>query len=131
MPKTFTELVPPRYAGGPVVIINTHLSRCDALVVYGSAEPIVHVPLPDLTLELLRGMWLCFAQALNVAGVRRHKYAGSGVGHGNSESLDDPGRGAINPRRYANRRGLILIVLEVLWRTVVQPILTAIESEVA
>ncbi|KAG9083172.1 hypothetical protein FRC07_013995 [Ceratobasidium sp. 392] len=38
---------------GPVVIINTHRSRCDALIVLPQCEDVVHVPLTTLSQEKL------------------------------------------------------------------------------
>lgn len=46
-PKKLSQLAP-ACTSGPVVIINVHEMRCDALVMYGPGSNILHVPLPEL-----------------------------------------------------------------------------------
>ncbi|KAG9125454.1 hypothetical protein FRC07_007520 [Ceratobasidium sp. 392] len=41
---------------GPIVMINTHSTRCDALIILPQAEDIIHVPLPRLSEEKLTCM---------------------------------------------------------------------------
>ncbi|KAI0026417.1 CHAT domain-containing protein, partial [Vararia minispora EC-137] len=125
LPKTLAELIPPHRTDGPVVIINVDWSRCDALVVYGFAEPIVHVPLPNLTYTFAENMRLCFTQSLREAHVRRREGA-------DGEAVDsgppDP-RGAI-PFKY-RVDSLIAGVLKDLWLRIVQPVLERIEEKLA
>ncbi|KAI0026992.1 CHAT domain-containing protein, partial [Vararia minispora EC-137] len=128
LPKTLAELIPPHRTDGPVVIINVHWSRCDALVVYGSAEPIVHVPLPNLTFKFAENMRLCFIQSLREAHVRRREGAdGEAVDSGLVQDHHD--RGAI-PFKY-RVDFLIAGVLRDLWLRVVQPVLERIEEKLA
>ncbi|KIJ38231.1 hypothetical protein M422DRAFT_231344 [Sphaerobolus stellatus SS14] len=51
-PKKVSQLVDAS-TDGPVVIINVHASRCDALVLhcYNPLEPILHVPLQEFSVE--------------------------------------------------------------------------------
>ncbi|CAE6405431.1 unnamed protein product [Rhizoctonia solani] len=46
-PKKASELVKSAQSG-PVVVINVHKSRCDALILLPNATEILHVPLPNL-----------------------------------------------------------------------------------
>ncbi|CUA77661.1 Toll-like receptor 8 [Rhizoctonia solani] len=46
-PKKASELVKAAQSG-PVVVINVHKSRCDALIMFPNETDIVHVPLPNL-----------------------------------------------------------------------------------
>ncbi|KAJ7476610.1 CHAT domain-containing protein [Mycena latifolia] len=53
LPKPYTTL---RQASlnGPIVILNSHKASCDGMIIlYSTSEPI-HVPLPQVTLELLK-----------------------------------------------------------------------------
>ncbi|KAI0084232.1 CHAT domain-containing protein [Irpex rosettiformis] len=54
LPKTLSQLAG-ACVSGPVVVINAHKSRCDALVLYGAGD-IAHVPLPDLSLPLAKAI---------------------------------------------------------------------------
>ncbi|KAI0083205.1 CHAT domain-containing protein [Irpex rosettiformis] len=48
-PKTLSQLAG-ACTSGPVVVINVHKSRCDALVLYCAGD-VVHIPLPELSLS--------------------------------------------------------------------------------
>jgi len=41
---------------GPVVIVNAHKARCDALVLQPHSSQVLHVPLPDLQISALQEM---------------------------------------------------------------------------
>ncbi|KAI0085981.1 CHAT domain-containing protein [Irpex rosettiformis] len=53
-PKTLSQLAS-ACASGPVVVINVHESRCDALVLCRAGD-IVHIPLPELSLSRAMGI---------------------------------------------------------------------------
>ncbi|KAI0083486.1 CHAT domain-containing protein [Irpex rosettiformis] len=53
-PKTLSQLTG-ACASGPVVVINVHKSRCDALVLYHAGD-VVHIPLPELSLSRAMGI---------------------------------------------------------------------------
>ncbi|KAI0027844.1 CHAT domain-containing protein, partial [Vararia minispora EC-137] len=131
MPRTFAELIPPQRTDGPVVIINVHSFRCDALVVYGSAELIIHIPLSNLTFELVEDMCLRFTLSLKEAGVRERERVDDEVADSDPQSPNR--RGAISPSRAPKRYAgsLILDVLKDLWTFVVQPVLERIEIKLA
>ncbi|EUC65932.1 aromatic di-alanine and TPR containing protein, putative [Rhizoctonia solani AG-3 Rhs1AP] len=51
-PKRFFELLPAAQ-NGPVVLINTYLSRCDALVVQTGHNDVMTIPLPNISYHRL------------------------------------------------------------------------------
>ncbi|KAG9092338.1 hypothetical protein FRC07_011688, partial [Ceratobasidium sp. 392] len=85
---------------GPIVIINTHSARCDALIILPQAEDMIHVPLPTFSEEKLTYM------RTQCAAFSRH----GGEVH--------PGRGVTNRRPQD-----ALEPLASLWSDVVEPVL--------
>jgi hypothetical protein len=83
---------------GPVIIINMHETRCDALVLLPHPSCISHVPLPGLRLSVLRQMPQLEGSMRRADVIQRH-YADSAI---NTESPD---------------------VLEWLWRYMAEPVL--------
>jgi hypothetical protein len=70
LPKTFSELLPAS-KDGPIIFLNLHSSRCDALVIVShDADVVIHVPLPELTHKLAESMRSQFVNALSQARVR-------------------------------------------------------------
>jgi tetratricopeptide (TPR) repeat protein len=107
LPKQFTELAPAPQAGF-VAIVNVHHSRCDALIICPSNR-VVHTSLPDLSYQLADTMRIKLVQTLQASGVRD--------------------RGAV--REASQDDATVPWILERLWKTVVLPILQAIEQEVS
>jgi hypothetical protein len=66
MPKKYAELAC-AYRDGPVIIINVHKARCDALVITHSVDRPLHIPLPGLSLELANSMRSKFLSLLQQA----------------------------------------------------------------
>jgi tetratricopeptide (TPR) repeat protein len=120
LPKTFTELAPAS-KNGPVILLNVHTSRCDALVICHTANHIIHVPLPKLTHKSAEKMCSQLVDALNHARLRDRS-----VSRESLEIAIDSARGLKVAKADAVSR-----VLEYLWQLVVQPILQAIEEEVS
>ncbi|KAI0083201.1 CHAT domain-containing protein, partial [Irpex rosettiformis] len=54
-PKTLAQLAG-ACASGPVVVINVHESRCDALVLCRAVGDVIHIPLPELSLIRAMGI---------------------------------------------------------------------------
>ncbi|KAI0027902.1 CHAT domain-containing protein, partial [Vararia minispora EC-137] len=128
LPRTLAELVPPHRKDGPVIIINVHHLRCDALIVYGSAEPIIHVPLPKLTSKIAEDIRLCITKSLKeahnaVRGTMEDRVTDSGP--------PDYCRGALRYELSRNVDSVFADASEVLWLCVVQPILERIENKLA
>ncbi|KAI0032992.1 CHAT domain-containing protein [Vararia minispora EC-137] len=116
LPKPYAKLVPPKCTDGPVIIVNVHPSRCDALIIFGSAQPIIHVPLPNLSYPLAEQMRSRLTHSLVEANVRNreHEFPASAR--------------AIKPAP-ANVVSPIAKVLEKLWLLVVDPILEQIQEK--
>jgi tetratricopeptide (TPR) repeat protein len=126
LPKTFAELVPAAN-DGPVIILNVHISRCDALVVCraacrGMEDRIIHVPLPKMTQMLAQKMHSQLSEALSNASVRDRA-----VVPDFSQVTGNSDRGTAK----RNVTPILSRVLELLWRCVVQPVLQALEGEVS
>lgn len=68
-PKKFAQL---RSAAetGPVVVINVHERRCNALAVVGGLDEIVHIPLHGLSHMKAQQLHHPLSQLLSTAGVR-------------------------------------------------------------
>ncbi|THU91192.1 hypothetical protein K435DRAFT_841129 [Dendrothele bispora CBS 962.96] len=107
--KPFAELAP-ACRSGPVIVLNEHGSRCDALVLC-SPSRIIHVPLIDLTELLAETMRAEMAESLTMAGIRS-RWSKPLSRHGASDS-----------------NGIMARVLGQLWSRVVHPVLRAIEGE--
>jgi len=107
LPRKIAELIP-EDRNGPIVIINVHESRCDALAVF-SAHQIVHIPLRGLTLDRIHLLSTAVNGSLTGAGARQ--------------------RGAISSIQE-NENNNLSLALEILWNLVVHPILEAVEPRV-
>ena len=68
-PKKFAQLRSAAKAG-PVVVINVHTSRCDALLLVDSFDKVVHIPLQGLSYEKAQQLHHCLNQLLLAADVR-------------------------------------------------------------
>ncbi|KAI0825519.1 CHAT domain-containing protein [Irpex lacteus] len=115
-PKTLSQLAG-ACKSGPIVLINMHESRCDALVLHDSIEvKIKHIPLPLLPLEhakkLRRDLWSVLT-ARGLCGRFRDSF------YEWSEDLDRggrlPGTGMRNDPMFK--------ILADLWTMVVEPII--------
>ncbi|KZV67443.1 hypothetical protein PENSPDRAFT_611424 [Peniophora sp. CONT] len=106
-PKTIESLIAPsRLLEGPVVFINFHASRCDALILCPGGS-LTSVALPDLSLRRVSSIL-----ALWLSELKAH--AGRARGLVPAEQM----RGYLNP---------FTLVLEQLWIWIVGPILEALD----
>ncbi|KAL5639392.1 hypothetical protein ACGC1H_006785 [Rhizoctonia solani] len=107
-PKPVEDLVKAA-RNGPVVVINVHKSRCDALVVhpFGRNPSIQHIPLPGLSLEHVIEMRKAIDQSLENIGSTRTI---------NSEAGSNEGQ-------YDQATEQLKTELKNLWYWVVHPIL--------
>ncbi|KAF5340622.1 hypothetical protein D9611_007365 [Ephemerocybe angulata] len=92
---------------GPVVVINAHRSRCDAIALLAGADEPIHIPLPNFTLDKANWCW----ETLTTVLKRRH------LGPDSSR-----GRRLI----AAAKSHCLGIILRGLWDGVVKPILDAL-----
>ncbi|KAG8725195.1 hypothetical protein FRC09_006431 [Ceratobasidium sp. 395] len=93
---------------GPVVVINTHGTRCDALIIVPGRDDVTHVPLVRLAPEMLSRLR---ADVISLIGHRGDEDEPRGFKrHKSSESAQNK-----------------LYPLKVLWSDVVEPILDALQ----
>jgi hypothetical protein len=69
LPKPYKTL---RYAskGGPIVLLNSHHSRCDGIIIPNPTSDPVHVPLPNVTLDELKLQQAALKELLGHCNVR-------------------------------------------------------------
>ncbi|THU83222.1 TPR-like protein [Dendrothele bispora CBS 962.96] len=104
-PKRFSELSSAT-ANGPIVVINMHESRCDALVLFQTGR-IVNIPLPRFSSALAATMHSTLLSSLQSQGVRNRKPIQLAVG-----GVDHIGQ-----------------ILNNLWTRVVYPVLEVINEQ--
>ncbi|CAE6479724.1 hypothetical protein ACGC1H_002425 [Rhizoctonia solani] len=88
---------------GPIVIINCHECRCDALLILPGQDTINHIPLPNFTGEKARKARFKMESSLRRKGIRE--------------------RGVKILQELGCSHDLIEGVLEMLWNDVVKPVL--------
>ncbi|KAI0083720.1 CHAT domain-containing protein [Irpex rosettiformis] len=116
LPKTLSQLAG-ACAAGPVVVINAHKSRCDALVLYGAGD-IAHVPLPDLSLLCAK-----FIQKLLWDTLRAKRLLNRCRGNTRDEFEHDDRGGRVTAMDPSD---LMRIILAELWNRVVKPIMDVV-----
>jgi tetratricopeptide (TPR) repeat protein len=112
-PKKWTTLS--RAArSGPVVVINVHKFRCDALIVIADMDEVIHIPLNDFSYDLAQKLQHSLNQLLSTTGVR----------------MRDVARG---PRMASTKHDNFGFeeILSVLWTNAVHPILGALAFSVS
>ncbi|KAI0027168.1 CHAT domain-containing protein [Vararia minispora EC-137] len=105
--KGLAELAP-ACQSGPVAVLTVHSSRCDALVLCPPGR-VIHVPLPDFSLALANKMYLMISDSIRGRDARFQE----------DRAVMKHNLGRDDMRR----------VLRLLWYRAVQPVLSAIESE--
>ncbi|KAI0083332.1 CHAT domain-containing protein [Irpex rosettiformis] len=117
LPKTLSQLAG-ACASGPVIVLNIHNARCDALVL-SQPDHITHIPLPEFSrthaVKLHKDLWSILA-ARNLRGRFR-----------DSEWYDDDNRGQDMPGNGV-RNDPMFRVLGDLWNFVVKPILDVVTT---
>ncbi|KAI0684979.1 CHAT domain-containing protein [Cytidiella melzeri] len=112
-PRKLSELLP-ACKSGPVVVINVHGPRCDALILHQPGD-IKHVPLPDFSYQLARQLRRQLQSALQSGRLR------AADGH----PSDEHERGYIplpEPIKHKHRESM-REVLSTLWICVVKPVI--------
>ncbi|KIM72304.1 hypothetical protein PILCRDRAFT_81996 [Piloderma croceum F 1598] len=98
---------------GPVVVINVHKTRCDALIVMVDLDKVIHVPLEGFSYNEAQKMQNSLNKSLSIAGVRTRDIRGPRMV---STKLDDLGFEAI---------------LSGLWTCVVKPVLETLAYHIS
>ncbi|KAF8548447.1 hypothetical protein OG21DRAFT_1423050 [Imleria badia] len=107
--KEFSQLRASAHSG-PVVILNSAKSRCDALIVLADLDHVIHVPLPSFTFQRSRGLQNMVERLL---------------GHDRAIHSDDR-EGDRAPLHGVSWEAL----LSTLWNNIVKPVLDALAFSV-
>ncbi|KAF8597921.1 hypothetical protein BDV93DRAFT_610148 [Ceratobasidium sp. AG-I] len=73
-PKTAADLVPAARSG-PVVIVNVHKDRCNALILSPLSDEVAHVPLLDLSQDSISHLHGLMIQTIRAKGIRERTMA--------------------------------------------------------
>ncbi|KAJ7754306.1 CHAT domain-containing protein [Mycena maculata] len=103
--------------GGPVVILNSHSRGCDGIIIPNPVSDPVHVPLPNVTLELLKFQQNALKQLLNHCNVGTRGFP-------------------MSTRLFGHREGFMFTTIEQqfidlltwLWKNVVEPVYQVLAS---
>ena len=101
---------------GPVIVINVHETRCDALALISGSNAPIHIPLDNITHKLASELRDLLRKFLSSRGVRLRD-----EDRGTRPVLDDD----------VETHSEIHFILEELWRRVVKPILDGLEYSVS
>ncbi|CAE7234171.1 unnamed protein product [Rhizoctonia solani] len=105
VPKKASALVQAAKSG-PVVVINTHESHCDALILRSGERGILHVPLPNLTDEMVQNDWDRMHRSLKSQNHRQR--------HIDTKAMD------------AETESNLARILADLWTNIAQPVIAAL-----
>jgi hypothetical protein len=98
-----------------VVILNSHAEGCDGIIILNSSSEPVHVPLPNVTLDLLKSAKHQLKDLLGHCGVRtRGETASSRIFGGREDFSSRPPQ-----EPFAE-------MLDWLWTNVVKPVYQAL-----
>jgi hypothetical protein len=106
LPKTFSQLIPAA-CGGPVIMVNISMARCDALILLPDLNDILHIPLPNFTYLDAEDLKKSLYNMLKQRGVLRESDR-----HGKKADVN-----------LANQEMEFANILSQLWNKVVRPIL--------
>jgi hypothetical protein len=107
---------------GPVVILNIHKFRCDAIVLRAGPDELQHVPLPDFTLDKAR----LYQRMLSIQ-LRRYGLRDEGLCQ-----AAEHGTGRVAGPYRSKAEDVITVhgILKSLWHEVVKPILNLLKFSV-
>ncbi|KAJ7913738.1 CHAT domain-containing protein [Mycena leptocephala] len=116
LPKPYTTL---RHASlnGPIVILNSHQDSCDGMIILCSASEPIHVPLPQVTLELLKSQKNMLKELLGRCGARVRRESVSTRLFGRQENFTSK-----------TTKECFEDVLSWLWTHIVCPVYQALEQ---
>jgi hypothetical protein len=100
---------------GPIVVINVHHSRCDAIAVLAGLNEPLHIPLPELSLEKAKAYQQDF-----MAHLQQHQVRMQAAG---PDPLDNPQERGLQRFQKIKK---VHNVLAGLWRNIVKPILESL-----
>ncbi|KIJ40501.1 hypothetical protein M422DRAFT_173475 [Sphaerobolus stellatus SS14] len=115
LPKKLEKLLPLVPSQGPIILINVHKSRCDALILHSEfddADPVVHVELPDFTHEQAEELYQEMKKILQHNSVRSNRKL----------TLDIP--------KIKKDHDSLQSILASLWFWIVKPVLIKLQTTV-
>ena len=115
-PPQMSELLKELPTDGPIIVINVHETRCDALALISGVDAPVHIPLNNLTYDLASELQERLQRFLSSRDVRLHVQD-----RGPRSIFDDD----------VEMQSEIHSILKELWRRVVKPILDGIKYSVS
>ena len=107
-PLQTSDLLKDLPTDGPIILINVHETRCDALALISGPDAPVHVPLNSFTHSLASELRACLRKLLSSGGLRLRD-----TDRANRPVFDDDDEALSE----------IHFILEELWRRVVKPTL--------
>ncbi|RXW24349.1 hypothetical protein EST38_g1542 [Candolleomyces aberdarensis] len=99
---------------GPVVVINVHRNRCDALALLLGLDEPIHIPLPNFSFDQAELLRQRMQKSLVTSGLRTR---------GDSVDTEEDKRGFKPALKTKGGRNVLEDVLKELWLNVVHPIL--------
>jgi hypothetical protein len=103
--------------GGPVIILTSHKDHCDAIILLNPSSEPVHVPLPTVTLELLKSQRDMLKDLLGHCNVRhRGQSSSSRIFAGRENFLKQPTQDCFKE------------MLNWLWTHIVSPVYQVLKS---
>ena len=102
---------------GPVILINVHQDRCDALALISASDAPIHIPLLEFT----------YGQAFEL----KNRLSGFLLSHRIRMRQEDRGGRPVPPGRGTDKQSDMHCVLEALWLRVVRPILDGLSYPVS
>ncbi|KAF8155063.1 CHAT domain-containing protein [Mycena galopus ATCC 62051] len=102
---------------GPVVMLNSHEDSCDGIIILCSTAQPIHVPLPQVTLQLLKSHKSLLKELLGHCGVRVRGESAATRLFGNIEGF----------RFVKPKEDCFADMLEWLWTCIVSPVYQALK----
>ncbi|KAJ7801676.1 CHAT domain-containing protein [Mycena leptocephala] len=116
LPKSYNVLC---YAakGGPVIILTSHKAHCDAIILCNPTSDPVHVPLPTVTLDMLKSQRDMLTSLLHYCNLRNRGQSASRVFAGREHFRHQPTEECFKD------------LLNWLWIHVTGPVYTVLKSQ--
>lgn len=121
-PKRITQLAS-ACVSGPVVVINVHVSRCDALILHQSKE-VTHIPLTAFSYNHAKKLQQQLWDVLD----KLHLRARFRDGHTEELGVTEEDRGGHLPYQRRSAPSILRSILANLWTLVAKPVLDVMVS---
>ncbi|KAJ2924744.1 hypothetical protein H1R20_g12343, partial [Candolleomyces eurysporus] len=121
-PASLTDLTSHLPEDGPVVIINVHKTRCDAIALLSGCDDPVHIPLTDFSLAMAEEMRREIQDGLSSIGIRARSIA-TDTEVTDTDTADLVDRAMKPLPRVRGSKNTFKKILAQLWTCVVEPIL--------